>query len=103
MELSRQLSDMKSELQLHWIPREQNEESDDLSKGKLDAFDPDKRISVDFENLPFKVIPRMMEHAMAFDKEIQLRKKSKEPNQTTSAATLGKTPPGEKLRLRQPW
>ena len=32
MELSRQLAELQSELQLHWIPREQNEESDDLSK-----------------------------------------------------------------------
>ena len=103
MELSRQLSDMQSELQLHWIPREQNEQSDDLSKGKFDAFDPTKRIMVELEALPFKVIPRLMEHAMAFDQEIQLRRTSKAPAGTNPDLSLGKTPPAEKLRLRQPW
>ncbi len=103
MELSRQLSDLKSELQLHWIPREQNEESDDLSKGKLDSFDPSKRISVDLESLDFKVIPKLMEHAMAFDQEIKLRSTSKSSSDQLPSSSAGKTPPGEKLRLRQPW
>ena len=103
MELSRQLADMRSELQLHWIPREQNEESDDLSKGKLEAFDPSNQIVVDFSTIKFKVIPKLMEHAMAFDKEIQLRKSSKELAKQQTSLSLGKTPPSEKLRLRQPW
>ena len=47
MELSRQLAALGAELQLHWIPREQNEESDNLSKGHLDAFDPKLRVDVD--------------------------------------------------------
>ena len=100
MELSRQLADMRSELQLHWIPREQN---DDLSKGKLEAFDPSNQIVVDFSTIKFKVIPKLMEHAMAFDKEIQLRKSSKELAKQQTSLSLGKTPPSEKLRLRQPW
>lgn len=45
MELSRQLASLGAELQLHWIPREQNEESDNLSKGHLDAFDPNLRVA----------------------------------------------------------
>ena len=102
MELSRQLSDLQSELQLHWIPREQNEQSDDLSKGKFDAFDPKKRIVVDLETLPFKVIPKLMEHAMKFDQEIQLRRTSKSGAAGHPDLSLGKTPPAEKLRLRQP-
>eukprot|EP00434_Breviolum_minutum_P020185 symbB.v1.2.017800.t1/scaffold1394.1/size200789/23 len=54
MELSRQLAELQSELQLHWIPREQNEESDDLSKGKFDAFDPANRIEVDMASMDWK-------------------------------------------------
>ena len=76
MELSRQLAVLGSELQLHWIPREQNEESDNLSKGHYDAFDPKLRLVVDWENAPLLVIPKLVEHAMEFDKEIQLKKSS---------------------------
>ncbi len=52
MELSRQLAVLGSELQLHWIPCEQNEESDNLSKGHYDAFDPKLRLAVDWEATP---------------------------------------------------
>ena len=103
MELSRQLAELQSELQLHWIPREQNEESDDLSKGKFDAFDPANRIEVDMASVDWKVIPQLMEHAMAFDKELQLRRTSKEDSRNKSSQTSQKTPPEERLRLKQPW
>ena len=103
MELSRQLSDLKAELQLHWIPREQNEEADDLSKEKFEAFDPANRIEVDFSALPLKVIPTLMQHAMDFDKEIQLKKVSKEEVRNKKAGAWQKTPAEEKLRLREPW
>ncbi len=99
MELSRQLAALGAELQLHWIPREQNEESDNLSKGHFDAFDPKLRLDVDWDNIPFLVIPKMVEHAMSFDKEIQLKKGSAGNSKPAS----GRTPPEEKLRLRQPW
>lgn len=39
LKLSRQLAELQPELQIHWILG-QNEESDDLSKGKFDAFSP---------------------------------------------------------------
>lgn len=103
LELSRQLSDLKAELQLHWIPREQNEEADDLSKEKFDAFDPVNRIKVDFQKLPLKVIPLLMQHAMDFDEEIQMKKVSKEDIRNKKSLAWQKTPAEEKLRLREPW
>ena len=99
MELSRQLAALGAELQLHWIPREQNEESDNLSKGHVDAFDPKLRVDVDWDNIPFLVIPKLVEHAMSFDKEIQLKKGSAGNSKPAAA----RSPPEEKLRLRQPW
>ena len=102
MELSRQLAKLGSELQLHWIPREQNEESDDLSKGRFDRFDERLRVQVDFDKLELLVIPKLVEHAMEFDKEIQIRKTSK-GDQAGAKLMGGRTPAEEKLRLRQPW
>ena len=103
MELSRQLSLLGSELQLHWIPREQNEESDDLSKERFDKFAMDHRIDVDFDLLPLKVIPTLMEHAMQFDEEIKLKKGSKEGKKSDTPKAPQRTPAEEKLRLKQPW
>ena len=102
MELSRQLAKLGSELQLHWIPREQNEESDDLSKGRFDRFDERLRVQVDFDKLELLVIPKLVGHAMEFDKEIQLRKTSR-GDQAGAKLMGGRTPAEEKLRLRQPW
>ena len=102
MELSRQLGALGAELQLHWIPREQNEESDDLSKGRLDAFNPKLRVEAKLEDLPWMVIPKLVQHAMEFDKEIQLKKSSSTTTMANKAG-MGRTPPEERLRLKQPW
>ena len=98
MELAYQLYALKASLQLHWIPREQNEDADDLSKGKTDNFDPEKRIEVDFDKLQLKVIPAMAEVAEKLDEEIKMKKVSKEKMEPST-----KTPAEEKMRLKQPW
>ena len=98
MELVYQLYALKASLQLHWIPREQNEDADDLSKGKTDNFSPEKRMEVDFEKIQLKVIPAMAEVAEKLDDEIRMRKISKEKAEPST-----KTPAEEKMRLKQPW
>ena len=98
MELAFQLYGMGASLQLHWIPREQNEDADDLSKGRLDNFDPKKRIEVDVESLPLEVIPAMAEAAEKLDEEIKMRKVSKQRLEPSA-----KTPAEEKMRLKEPW
>ena len=98
MELAYQLASLKANLSLQWIPREQNEEADDLSKERFDRFDPAKRIEVDLEEIGFKVIPRLAEVAGQLDEEIRLRKTSKKEGVATQ-----KTPAEEKLRMTQPW
>lgn len=98
MELAYQLYKMGASLQLHWIPREQNEDADDLSKGKFDNFDPKKRIEVEVEALLLEVIPAMAEAAERLDEEIRMKKVSKE-----RPAASTKTPAEEKMRLKEPW
>ena len=102
MELSRQLAFLGSELQLHWIPREQNEEADNLSKGRYEGFYPNNRIQIDLEKAPFLVIPKLVNYAMDFDKEIRL-KKSSAGDRTSQASVSARSAPEDKLRLRQPW
>ena len=98
MELAYQLSKLRANLSLQWIPREQNEEADDLSKEKFDRFSPSRRIEVRLEDIGFQVIPRLAEVAGKLDEEIRMRRTSKE-----SMVATQKTPAEEKLRMTQPW
>lgn len=98
MELAHQLGDMEVSLNLHWIPREQNEEADDLSKGRFEKFSEKKRIHVDLEKMDFRVIPILAEVAGKLDEEIRLKKVSKE-----KSLPERKTPAEEKMRMKQPW
>ena len=98
MELAKQLEDFRLDLDLCWVPREQNEEADDLSKGRYDRFTPANRIEVEMENIPFKILRKMLDSAMQFDEEIKVKKTSKE-----TATMASKIPAGQKLRVTQPW
>lgn len=100
MELAKQLDFYNLDLDLAWIPREQNEPSDDLSKGRYEKFDQLKMIKIDFSELNFLVLKDMLEAAMAMDKEIQEKKVSKPKAERTPG---DKTPADQKLRLLQPW
>ena len=45
---------------LDWVPRELNQEADDLSNGIVAAFTPQLRVPVDLGNLEWKVLGRLM-------------------------------------------
>ena len=98
MELACQLEKYKLDLSLAWIPREQNEPADDLSKGRFELFEEANRVEVEMENLPFVVLYKLMDTAIELDEEIKVKQVSKGPT-----PDFGKTPPTERLRLTQPW
>ena len=98
MELAYQLAQLNATLSLSWIPREQNEEADDLTKGRFEKFDPKKKMEIDLEEAGFVAIPVLAEVAGRLDEEIRLRKVSKERKEHGH-----KTPAEQKLRITQPW
>ena len=98
MELAAQLDLYKLDLGLAWIPREQNEAADDLSKEKFDQFDARHRVAVNMEELEFLILRRLLSAATALDSEIKEKQVSK-PKVVASS----KTPAEAKLRLTQPW
>lgn len=100
MELSKQMDKYDLDLSLTWIPREQNEESDDLSKERFQKFDVKNRVEVNFATLDFLVLRRLLDAATELDAEICEKKSSK--TKTLSLAK-DKTPADERLRLTQPW
>ena len=102
MELAYQLAKLEASLNLHWIPREQNEEADDLTKGRYDKFEESRRIEVSLEEIGFEIIPKMAEVAGQLDEEIKLKKASKE-GKKEAVQRERKTPAEMKLRVSQPW
>ena len=67
MELAAQLDARSLRLDAAWVPREFNQEADDLSNGVLDGFDPRRRVGGEsFEQVPFLVLNEFMKQGLAF-------------------------------------
>eukprot|EP00435_Cladocopium_sp_Y103_P068305 s1179_g31.t1 len=79
MELALQLQEKQLELDLQWIPREQNVEADALTNEDFTGFSKDKRVEVDFQNLDFKVLHVLMGLAEEIDREIVLKRGEESP------------------------
>ena len=78
MELALQLQRLGLELDLGWVPRGQNAEADALTNEEFEGFDPDRRIKVNFEEMNFIIMGKLMGKAGELDEEIKLAKSSKE-------------------------
>ena len=62
-ELAAQLRARRLELILDWIPRGQNEAADALTNDRLEAFDRTREVQVSVADLPFIVLPAMLQVA----------------------------------------
>jgi hypothetical protein len=58
------------ELHLVWIPREENQEADDLTNEVFDKFAPEHRVRVDPLNIPWLVLKDSMEASLNLYNEI---------------------------------
>eukprot|EP00435_Cladocopium_sp_Y103_P032404 s306_g8.t1 len=78
MELAMQLKKINLELDLGWVPRNQNIEADALTNSDFTGFCPSKRIEKDFEDMQFIILNDLVNKAGEMDEEIKLAKSSKE-------------------------
>lgn len=95
MELAMQLQDRQIDLDLQWIPREQNVEADALTNEDFTMFSHENRLEVDLLNLDFKVLNVLMALAEDIDRDIVLKRSSKPMPSNQD--------PAKKMRLTQPW
>ena len=106
MELAVQLEKRAARLNLEWCPRELNQEADDLTNGKFEAFDPNKRVEVDLGTLPFVVLPDILAEGTAFYTNAMalrdLQKFAREQRGPLLRATEMKRKPAA-LRVKEPW
>ena len=78
MELAMQLKKINLELDLGWIPRGQNTAADALTNHEFEGFELSRRIMVEFEDIEFLVLNKLMAKAGILDQELKLAKSSKE-------------------------
>ena len=74
MELAMQLKKFNLELDLGWVPRGQNTAADALTNDEFEGFDLAKRIKINFEDIEFLVLPKLMKMAGDLDEEIKMAK-----------------------------
>lgn len=99
-EFALQLRDRAAELNLEWVPRDQNEEADALTNEEFGAFDPGRRIDVKVEDLQWKILPEMLRVSEEVYKDL---KAQREVRKASSAAPPPKLRPQERLRCRDRW
>eukprot|EP00438_Fugacium_kawagutii_P019241 Skav234689 [mRNA] locus=scaffold3643:121276:121746:- [translate_table: standard] len=107
MELACQLDRLEVDLELGWVPRAQNYQADDLTNEKFDEFTEENRIEVDFKNLPFIVMGKLMEEAGKLDSELKLHKTSKEAKSDAFKDEKKKLPTKKskkgEMKWKDPW
>ena len=100
VELAAQLRRRELELDLQWVPRDQNEEADALTNAEFGGFDPNLRVPLEAGSIRWEVLPEMLGAAEQLYQEVQAAK-SKGPGNSCTKGPKAK--PGEKLRDRDPW
>ena len=95
MELALHLQRAQVDLDLQWIPRDQNTEADALTNENFEGFEEAKRVPVKIEELEFLILHKLMKMAEEIDSEINLKRTSKEKSTHRDAT--------KKMRLTQPW
>ena len=100
-ELSAQLHGRGLDMNLEWIPREQNSEADALSNLRFEGFRGERRVELDVEKLEWKILPEMMVAAEGLYGEIKVHKEERTASKRRNLDQVRK--PGKKLKERDPW
>jgi hypothetical protein len=100
IELSEQLRHRHLELHLQWVPREGNQEADDLTNEAFDKFSENLRVSVNPLELPFLVLPEVMKYGESLYNHIV---KLKQQKRSRSTDFLGSGKKRKRDNLLDPW
>eukprot|EP00438_Fugacium_kawagutii_P028291 Skav219866 [mRNA] locus=scaffold777:33085:36336:+ [translate_table: standard] len=106
MELACQLNLAQVELELSWVPRGQNEEADALTNERFEDFDESKRIVVNYEDLGFIMLEKLMAKAGELDQDLRLHKTSKDAKRAAHFQTKIEAPVKRRrgeMKWKDPW
>ena len=99
MEVSEQLRSRNLLLSVAWRPRDENEEADALTNENFTGFDLSKRIDVKWEDLSFRVLPKLVRAAESLFEQLREARRLERPQATKDAAVRAR----KRLRERDPW
>ena len=100
-ELAEQLREEELDLDLFWVPREQNVEADALTNSCFEEFDVTRRIQVDPLALTWKVLPELLKVAEELYRKVSKAKEERTADKRKDGHSCSK---GQKrLRERDPW
>ena len=108
MQLAHEMKKRQMLLRARWLPRDENQEADDLTNDEFRHFDPSKRIPVDLEALGFEMMTELfkvgdeyvaeLEAHRAAEKRKSDARKVRDNQQVRSEAKKRK-----KLKESDPW
>ena len=99
-EFALQLRRMSAELNLSWVPRDQNEEADALTNGHFDAFNEDRRITINIDKIEWMIMNKMLK----VSEDIYHDLKEKRAARTAACSTApARTRPEDRLRVKDRW
>ena len=109
-ELTERLKQWDLDMNLDWIPRNQNEEADGLTNGIVNSFAAELEIKVDLKKMGLHTLDRMLKVADELYKDVQNEKVLKQAKVVTEAGrATAMSSPRSKLRPpreekgRNPW
>ena len=102
MEVSLQLHRMNTRLMLRWIPREQNIQADALTNEVFHGFREESRIHMDFEDIDFLILPKLMSAAQEVDAEVRMRKSKRNSSAPLQGMPVRRRKKGE-AKWKDPW
>ena len=100
MEVAEQLRRRNLALSVAWRPREENEEADALTNGAFVGFDPGRRVSIVWRDLPLLVLPKYTAEA---EKLFLLMKEYKAGDKRPLSVGVPMKAKGGGLRETDPW
>ena len=100
MELSARMEAVNARMEVHWTPRERNEEADALANFETKGFSEEHRVQLELQNMDWYVLPEMLEFGQTFQEE---RKQAKEADRHKPKVRKRKRRKEDKLRVVDPW
>ena len=107
MELIAQLRVKGCQVQLDWVPREDNVPADDLTNSDFSKFSPANRLEFRPQDIPLLVLPQLQVASTELFLQLQKEKADLTLAKTTgiTSSTWGqpKLKPTDRLKWRSPW
>ena len=102
MEISAHMQQEDQELDLNWVPREQNCEADELSNMDTKRFREENKVECDLDRLQFIILPELLDEGERLYQLVE-KVKAAAPVPMSAPGRKRKRKPETRLRATHPW